>query len=300
MREIDIAAAAADSEPASFRACIATVLELPLDEVPAAPADHRRWFAARGLGVVPVADVGAFLWAGPWIGWHRCAPATGVAAAQSLVQRLRLRRRRPVDGRRRAVVMFGVPAGVVFDPAAAIAPGAEPVLDGGAVIAALDIALAPPPQLAPPTTIGTLESIWIAPAAGVAARSLDVARAIAGHGLDGDRHVLGTGTFASGQPGSALTLIAAEVCDSFTPPLGPDDHRRNLVVRGIDLDRLIGRDFWIGAVRCRGKRACEPCTVIQRYAGRPILRPLVHRGGIRADILDGGELRVGDRVRIER
>jgi hypothetical protein len=253
------------------------VLELPLDEVPAAPADHRRWFAARGLGVVPVADVATFLWAGPWIGWARAA-----------------------DGRRRAVVMFGVPAGVVFDPAAAVAPGAEPVLDGGAVIAALDIALAPPPQLAPPTTIGTLESIWIAPAAGVAARSLEVARAIAGHGLDGDRHVLGTGTFASGQPGSALTLIAAEVCDSFAPPLGPDDHRRNLVVRGIDLDRLIGRDFWIGAVRCRGKRACEPCTVIQRYAGRPILRPLVHRGGIRADILDGGELRVGDRVGITK
>ena len=98
-------------------------------------------------------------------------------------------------------------------------------------------------------------------------------------------------------PGSALTLIEAEVCDSFTPPLEADEHRRNVVTRGIDLNALVGHEFAIGAVRCRGMRLCEPCTVVERYASRPVLRPLVHRGGLRADILEDGVLSVGDVVR---
>ena len=107
----------------------------------------------------------------------------------------------------------------------------------------------------------------------------------------------GRGTFPSGMPGSALTLIEAEVCDSFAPPLAADEHRRNVVTRGIDLNALVGHEFLVGDLRCRGMRLCEPCTVADRYAARPILRPLVHRGGLRADILEDGEIRVGDPVR---
>jgi MOSC domain-containing protein YiiM len=137
----------------------------------------------------------------------------------------------------------------------------------------------------------------VAGAAGEPVQKLQAVRAIAGRGLEGDRHVTGTGTFPSGPPGSALTLIAAEVCESFEPPLIPDEHRRNLVTRGIDLNGLVGRDFTIGRVMFRGMRLCEPCTVVQRYAARPVLRELVHRGGIRADILRDGEIKVGDQVR---
>ncbi len=71
-----------------------------------------------------------------------------------------------------------------------------------------------------------------------------------------------------------------------------------MVVDGIGLNELVGHEFVIGRVHCRGMRLCEPCTVIQRYAGRPILRPLVHRGGLRADILADGEIEVGDRVSV--
>lgn len=73
---------------------------------------------------------------------------------------------------------------------------------------------------------------------------------------------------------AALTLIAAEVCESFSPPLSPDEHRRNLITRSIDLNRLVGRDFVIGEVHWRGIRLCEPC-MIQRRALRPLLRQLV-------------------------
>jgi MOSC domain-containing protein YiiM len=109
--------------------------------------------------------------------------------------------------------------------------------------------------------------------------------------------VSGDGTFPSGLPGSALTLIEAEVCESFDPPLGPDEHRRNVVTRGIALNDLVGHEFTIGTVRCKGMRLCEPCTVVQRYAGRPVLRALVHRGGLRSDILAEGEIAVGAAIR---
>jgi MOSC domain-containing protein YiiM len=70
-----------------------------------------------------------------------------------------------------------------------------------------------------------------------------------------------------------------------------------VVTRGIELNALVGVEFTIGSLRCRGMRLCEPCTVIQRYAARPVLRALVHRGGLRADILTDGEIKVGDELR---
>jgi hypothetical protein len=204
------------SEGATFAACLATILELPLEELPDIPPGEdvagwrvSRWLGGLGLGLVKVSDPPSFSWAGPWIG--RVLPFGAVD--------------------HRAVVMYGVPSGVAWDPS-------------------------------------------------------------------GVTDVTGHATFPSGLPGSALTLIEREVCDSFTPPLGPGEHRRNVVTGGIDLNGLVGREFAMGDVRCRGMRLCEPCTVIERYASRPVLRPLVHRGGLRADILDDGVIRVGDPVRV--
>jgi MOSC domain-containing protein YiiM len=260
-------------DAASFLACLATILELQVTELPtpahgedaATSRTIQRWLGGLGLGLVPVAEPASFSWAGPWI--------AGISG--------------------RYVVMFGVPSGVVWDPAG----GPEGPIEGGLVVAAGDIALALPPRAQAPATAGTVEVIAIAPHAGAPVTKLATAALRAGRGVDGDRHVLGTGTFPSGLPGSALTLIEAEVCESFEPPLTPDEHRRNVVVRGIDLTGLVGRSFTIGAVRCRGMRLCEPCTVVERYAGRSVLRALVHRGGLRADVLADGEIRPGDPIR---
>jgi hypothetical protein len=266
------------SETATLAACVATILELPFDAVPQArPGEEAdgwrlmRWLGGRGLGLVPVDDAASFSWAGPWIGWLA------------------------TEGARRAVVMYGVPSGVVWDPTGAQAQDAD--LTGGYVIAAQDVALAPPPLPDAPQSAGAVEAIFVALNAGAPAEPVHTARALAGHGLEGDRHVAGTGTFPSGLPGSALTLIEAEVCESFTPPLDPTEHRRNVVTRGIDLNALVGHEFLLGGVRCRGMRLCEPCRVLERYGTRPLLRPLVHRGGLRADILEDGAFAVGDVVR---
>ncbi len=269
-------------EPASFLACLATVLELSPTDLPRLAADEdpatgwtvSRWLGGLGLGLAPVADPGAFSWAGPWIA--RVQPA---ARAE-----------------RRFVVMYGVPSGVVWDPGGDELLPPHAILDGY-LLAAGDIALARPALPSAPTGAGRVEGIWVAAGAGEPARAVDAAHALAGRGLEGDRHVSGRGTFPSGLPGSALTLVEAEVCESFEPPLAPSEHRRNVLTRGVELNRLVGHEFMLGGVRCRGMRLCEPCTVVQRYAGRPVLRELVHRGGLRADILEDGLIRVGDPVR---
>jgi MOSC domain-containing protein YiiM len=282
VREVSPARGPLASEGQVFAACLATILELPLHAVPEPASDEgvvgwrmMRWLGGLGLGLVPIADAAKFSWAGPWIA--RVQPAS--------------------PGARRPVVMYGVPSGVVFDPAEATS-GEGWQIEDGFVVAALDIALAPPPMAAAPTSTGSVVTISIATTAGAIPEAVEVVRALAGQGLEGDRHVTGKGTFPSGPPGSALTLIEAEVCESFTPPLDAGEHRRNLVTRGIDLNALVGHEFAIGEVSCRGMRLCEPCTVVDNYASRPVLRPLVHRGGLRADILKDGVIHVGDRVRV--
>jgi MOSC domain-containing protein YiiM len=278
MREVRLPESDLPLEAASFVACLATILELPAQDLPrpspgADPATGwglSRWLGRFGLGLARVAEPASFSWPGPWIA-----------------------RVSPPD---RYVVMYGVPSGVVWDPAGdgAVEPDA---IEEGFLVAAADVALAMPTQPAPPSGAGTVEAIAVATSAGEPAALLQEVRALPGKGLDGDRHVTDRGTFPSGPPGSALTLIEAEVCESFDPPLEPSQHRRNVVTRGIDLNALVGHEFMIGEVPCRGMRLCEPCTVVQRHAERPVLRALVHRGGLRADILGDGTIRVGDPVR---
>jgi hypothetical protein len=278
MREARLPESDLPLEAASFLACLATILELPVEDLPRPPrrADPAtgwgmsRWLGGLGLGLARIADPASFSWAGPWIA-RITAPT-------------------------RYVVMYGVPSGVVWDPAGD--GDVEPdSIEDGFLVAAADIALARPPRPDAPVVVGAVEAIAVASSAGEPAELLQSARALAGQGLAGDRHVAGTGTFPSGTPGSALTLIEAEVCESFDPPLEPSQHRRNVVTRGIELNALVGHEFMVGEVPCRGMRLCEPCTVVQRYAGRQVLRALVHRGGLRADILHDGTIRVGDPFR---
>jgi MOSC domain-containing protein YiiM len=71
----------------------------------------------------------------------------------------------------------------------------------------------------------------------------------------------------------------------------PIEARRNLLVRGIALDDLIGRRFRVGEVECYGQRRCEPCSHLEGLTRPGVLRGLVHRGGLRADILSGCSIR---------
>jgi MOSC domain-containing protein YiiM len=124
------------------------------------------------------------------------------------------------------------------------------------------------------------------------ARSVDRVEALAGKGLVGDRHYNAEG----GRPGFALTLIDADVVAEVG--LEPGETRRQVTVSGTgeELYALIGRRFRVGEVECYGVEICEPCLHLQQVTRPGILRALVHRGGINADILTDGTIAVGDAI----
>lgn len=128
------------------------------------------------------------------------------------------------------------------------------------------------------------------------------ARAVPGRGLEGDRYFAGVGTFSPTphKPDFELTLIESEAVESFAResglPFTTASARRNIVTRGIALNDLVGVEFLLGDVRIRGVRLCEPCSYLAKTTFPDVLRGLVHRGGLRAQILTEGTLRVGDAI----
>lgn len=148
---------------------------------------------------------------------------------------------------------------------------------------------------------GRVEEIHIAPAAGEPMRPLKRARAIAGRGLEGDRYAAGAGHWSAiHRSGDSLTLVAAEDLEAAATAGGvrlePGVTRRNVTTRGVALAGLVGRTFRIGPVRCRGVRLCQPCSYLDDLVELTLLPALVHRGGIRAEILADGLIAVGDPV----
>ena len=217
------------------------------------------WLAARGLGLVPVDDPAGFSWPGYWVA---------------------------VTDRGRALVMFGTPSGPLDG-----ALGDGELVTGGFVVAPHDVDL----ERRVERTRGTVAAIVLAPQTAGAAHLVERCRAIAGRGIEGDRYATGGGTFtAQGRVGQDLTLIDADALE--VAGLSAVEARRNVVTRDIDLDSLIGRRFRIGQVECQGERRAEPCAHLQRLTRPGVLRALVHRGGIRADVLSDGQIAVGDTV----
>jgi MOSC domain-containing protein YiiM len=147
-----------------------------------------------------------------------------------------------------------------------------------------------------------IETIHIAPSVGAPMVALERVRAIAGVGLEGDRYARGAGHWSDdGRVDRDLTLVEAEVIEDLAATdgivLAPGEIRRNVTTRGIRLNELVGRRFRVGEVACEGTQLCEPCQYLTDSIGKPILKPLVHRAGLRAKILTDGEIAVGSEIR---
>ncbi|OAI42815.1 hypothetical protein AYO41_03595 [Verrucomicrobia bacterium SCGC AG-212-E04] len=147
-----------------------------------------------------------------------------------------------------------------------------------------------------------ISAIYISATATGPILSVDSAKAFTGRGLEGDRYVDNAGTFSE-KPGTGrqLTLIEAEAIAAYVAETGEsltaEEARRNLVTRGVRLNDLVGREFRVGDVRILGCRLCEPCNHLVKLTGKPkTLEGLAGRGGLRAEILSDGVIRVGDPV----
>jgi MOSC domain-containing protein YiiM len=146
---------------------------------------------------------------------------------------------------------------------------------------------------------GTVVSIHIAPVGAAPMKSVTTAQVVAGRGLEGDRYYGKLGTY-SRQAGSGrdITLIEIEAIEGlkrdYEIQLDPGQSRRNIVTRGVALNHLVEQEFRIGDVVLRGTRLCEPCAHMERLTVKGALRGLIHRGGLRAEIVKGGTIEVGD------
>ncbi|HEY3089264.1 MAG TPA: MOSC domain-containing protein [Jatrophihabitantaceae bacterium] len=133
-----------------------------------------------------------------------------------------------------------------------------------------------------------VEAINIGPCDAIA--RVESVTAVAGVGLQGDRHFYRDGA----APGQALTLIEAEALEDVA--LSGAQSRRQVVARGVRLNELVGKRFRVGEVECLGVELCEPCLHLQQLTRPGIIKDLIHRAGINADILTDGVIRVGDEI----
>jgi MOSC domain-containing protein YiiM len=145
---------------------------------------------------------------------------------------------------------------------------------------------------------GRVVSIAIRPAKGATPTPVREVRAVVGRGLSGDHDF--DRKDAASDPEGDVTLIETEALDALARDYGlalsAVDSRRNLATRGVALNHLVGREFRVGGVRLRGVKLCEPCGHLEKVTGLAVRPGLVHRGGLRAQVLEGGVVREGDAV----
>ena len=148
---------------------------------------------------------------------------------------------------------------------------------------------------------GTVDSIHIAPVASEPTVSVEQAHAVPGKGLEGDRYFKGAGKFSDRpDPGREITLIEIEAIEAlereYKYKLSPGDARRNIVTRDVPLNHLVDREFTVGEVILRGIRLNGPCNHLAGLTDDKVKEGLVHRGGLRAQILTEGVIRTGDTI----
>jgi hypothetical protein len=250
-----------------LRECLALVL----GSTPPAPeydalTFFKQWLGETNLGLVPIADPATFSWPGEW-----------------------LARVRAEDGDH-AVLMYGSPSGPIVDPAGALERGGT--IEQGWLVAPLDLHVPIEQPWGRDSRVGVVAGLLVAPAAEAPLHLVDSVEAIAGSGLAGDRYAKGIGTFNATGRGYELTLVEAEALEAID--MSWEQARRNIVTRGIELNALVGRHFTVGAVECVGRRLAEPCSHLEKLTRPGIMRPLVHRAGLRADIVAGGPIAIGD------
>jgi MOSC domain-containing protein YiiM len=136
---------------------------------------------------------------------------------------------------------------------------------------------------------GTVEQIAVASEESALPGAVEAVE-VAARGIVGDRY----------SDAGDITLIEAEALEAFTGetgiPLTHEESRRQVLTRGVRLNDLVGRRFTVGEVECVGRELCEPCNHLQSMTRPGVLRGMVHRAGLNADIVKPGRIAVGDAV----
>lgn len=140
---------------------------------------------------------------------------------------------------------------------------------------------------------GQLLAICTASVRGAAMQLVDTIELVAGSGLVGDRY--------ANKPSQEVTLIEQEALEAARRDCNLEmthaESRRNLLTSGVPLNHLVGRQFSVGSAVLEGVELCEPCSHLERLTGKKVIKPLLHRGGLRARVIQGGTIQPGDEIR---
>lgn len=140
-----------------------------------------------------------------------------------------------------------------------------------------------------------VKALQIADVRGAPMRAVQRVHVVPDMGVQGDRY------FGRGGP-AAITLIEIEALDAVVGDAGMQLEfsatRRNVLTSGVALNDLVGREFGLGEAVLHGVGLCEPCWHITGE-NTAVLRSLVHRGGLRAEVLTAGVIEVGAIVEFE-
>jgi len=125
-------------------------------------------------------------------------------------------------------------------------------------------------------------------------------------GIFGDRYYSQEGTFSNKgkiEPDRDVTLIEIEKInefnDEFNQNITDEDLRRNITVSNCNLNSLVGKEFQIGNVVLKGIRLCEPCKYLaEKLDNEEVLTKLVHKAGLRAQIIKGGSIDTTSQIEI--
>lgn len=153
---------------------------------------------------------------------------------------------------------------------------------------------------------GSVENIYITPVRREQPQAAASVQLEAGKGIKGDRyHARSLELIAAGDAvqSNHISLIAKEELDAFLArndaAIDYGDFRRNVVTSGIDLYGLIGKQFRLGDALCQGVEDCAPCAFLAATVHRAVLPELEKKAGLRAIILESGELKPGDAISTE-
>jgi hypothetical protein len=270
-----------------FARVTAEAFNLPVGAVPAPQGERlvaimNDWLATRNWRLAYVRDPQTFAWPGSWI-----ALVTDERSPSGW----------------RPVLMFGDPSGPLLDP---LDSGQKLQIVHGLLPAPLDRRTLASGSAAPEPAharVGHVVALMTAPRAAAGAATWQTVTARPG-GIDGDRYQDQAGTFSTNprRVGQDITFIEAEALAELKAggvSIAPEQARRNVVTEGVDLDGLIGKRFRVGEVVCFGQRRCEPCAHLERLTEPGTMRGLVHRGGLRADIVEAGTITLGDSIRLD-
>ena len=143
-----------------------------------------------------------------------------------------------------------------------------------------------------------VNKICISPNPGNSMLDCKIVEVISGKGIMNDRYFDDTN-----EKDLQITLIESENIDYYNKISNTNipyiNFRRNIITSGVKLNDLVGTDFFVGSIKLRAHRLCDPCKYLQdMLKDEKLVKKLINRGGLRCEVLSSGKISINDQIKI--